>query len=82
MLEWFKNTIDSLNDYAGLFSLLAVLTSIIVPYAIYKKGRNDERQALQDELEAREENSFFPMSIEEREYYAKNKTLRKKLNRK
>ena len=82
MIELFRNIIDSLNDYAGLFSLLAVLTSVFVPYVIYKKGRNDERQALQDELEAREENSFFPMSIEEREYYAKNQVLRKKLNRK
>lgn len=82
MIELFGNIIDSLNDYAGSFSLLAVLTSVIVPYVIYKKGRNDERQALQDELEAREENSFFPMSIEEREYYSKNQVLRKKLNRK
>ena len=37
MSEFLKNTLDNLNNYAGLFSLFAVLASIIVPCIIYKK---------------------------------------------
>ena len=81
MFEWFKEAIKSLNDYAGLFSLLAMIAAIIVPYRIYKKERNDrsnvERQAMQDELEAIEQNSRFPMSIEAREYFTKKRLDRK-----
>ena len=81
MFEWFKEAIKSLNDYAGLFSLLAMIAAIIVPYCVYKKERNDrsnaERQAMQDELEAIEQNSRFPMSIEAREYFTKKRLDRK-----
>ena len=86
MFEWFKEAIKSLNDYAGLFSLLAMIAAIIVPYRIYKKERNDrsnaERQAMQDELEAMEHNSRFPMSMEARKYFTKKHILKKGLNRK
>ena len=74
--------IESLNDYAGLFSLLAVLAAVFVPFIIYKKERKSERQAMKDELEAMRENSHFPMTIEEREYYTKQGKLEKGLKRK
>ncbi len=75
MLEW-------LNNYAGLFSLLAVLAAILVPCFIYKRQRNDERQAMKDELDSIREHERFPMSVEEREYCAKRSTLEKGLRRK
>ncbi|MCR4769419.1 MAG: hypothetical protein K5874_04300 [Bacteroidaceae bacterium] len=74
--------IESLNNYAGLFSFLAVLAAVIVPIVIYKWERKNERQAMKDELEAMQDNSHFPMTYEEREYYTKRDKLRKGINRK
>ena len=71
MMEW----IYSLNAYAGLFSLLAVIAAIVVPYAIYKKGRKDERRAMQDELDAMNDMSRFPMDTDSRNYYIRKSLL-------
>ena len=73
--------IHSLNEYAGLFSLLAVIAAIIVPIAIYKKGRSDERQALQDELDALEDNSRYPMPMDMKNYFTRKSMLEKRLKR-
>lgn len=81
MFEWFKEAIKSLNDYAGLFSLLAVLAAVYVPYVIYKKERKNEKQAMQNELDAMEHSSHFPMSMKRREYYTKKQILEKQLDR-
>lgn len=105
---------EILNEYSGLFSLLAVVVSVIVPFWIYRKQKkeqekyyymqkndqehfynlqkknqehfyqkqqNDHLQDLQDEYEAIESNSMFPMSLAEREYYGRKKYLEKKLRR-
>lgn len=86
MFEWFKEAIKSLNDYAGLLSLLAMIAAIIVPYRIYKKECNDrsnaERQAMQDELEAMEESTHPFIPIEQRKYIAREQMLKKRLDRK
>ena len=73
---------EFLNEYSGLFSLLAVVASIIVPFWIYRKQKKEHLQDLQDEYEAIESNSKFPMSIAEREYYSRKNYLEKKLRRK
>lgn len=106
---------EFLNEYSGLFSLLAVVASVIVPFWIYRKQKkeqekyyymqkndqdhfynlqkkdqehfyqmqqNDHLQDLQDEYEAIESNSMFPMSLAEREYYGRKNYLEKKLRRK
>lgn len=77
-----REMIESLNNYAGLFSFLAVLAAVIVPIVIYKWERKNERQAMKDELEAMQDNSHFPMTYEEREYFTKRDKLRKGINRK
>ena len=77
-----SSIIESLNNYAGLFSLLAVLAAIVVPIGIHKRERKEERLAMKDELEAMQDNSRFPMSFEEREYYTKKSKLEKGLKRK
>ena len=74
--------IESLNAYAGLFSLLAIVAAIVIPFVIYNKERKAKRQAMKDELEAMQENSHFPMSYEAREYYTKKSKLEKGLKRK
>jgi lipopolysaccharide export system protein LptC len=76
-MEWLFNFIESLNDYAGLFALLAV----IVPCVIYWKQRRNERQAMQDELDAMNEHTIFPMSGIEKMTYTREVYLRKRLKR-
>ena len=76
---------EFLNEYSGLFSLLAVvasIVSIVVSVMIYRKQKKDHLQDLQDEYEAIEKNSIFPMSIAEKEYYSRKNYLEKKLRRK
>ena len=47
----------------------------------YLKQQQDHLQDLQDEYEARESNSMFPMSLAEREYYSRKNYLKNKLGR-
>ena len=94
---------EFLNEYSGLFSLLAVVASVIVPFWIYRKQKKEQEkyyykqkkdqeyfylkqqqdhlQDLQDEYEAIESNSRFPMSLAEREYYSRKNYLKNKLGR-
>ena len=74
-----------LNEYSGLFSLLAVVASIVaivVSVMIYRKQKKDHLQDLKDEYDAIEKTSMFPMSIAEKEYYSRKNYLEKKLGRK
>ena len=73
---------ELLNEYSGLFSLLAVLASVIVPFWIYRKQKKDHLQDLKDELEAMEDNSVFPMGHDDRELFTHKSSLQKKLRRK
>ena len=98
---------EFLNEYSGLFSLLAVVASvaaIVVSVVIfnkqkkeqekyyykqkkdqeyfYLKQQQDHLQDLQDEYEAIESTSMFPMSLPERGYYGRKSFLEKKLGRK
>lgn len=97
---------ELLNEYSGLFSLLAVVASvvaIVVSVVIFNKQKKEQEkyynkqkkdqeyfylrqqqdhlQDLQDEYEAIESNSMFPMSLAEREYFGRKKYLEKKLRR-
>ena len=97
---------ELLNEYSGLFSLLAVVASvvaIVVSVMIFNKQKNEQEkyyykqkkdqeyfylkqqqdhlQDLQDEYEAIENTSMFPMSLAEREYYSRKNYLKNKLGR-
>ena len=87
---------EFLNEYSGLFSLLAVVASIVaivVSVMIYRKQKKDQEnfyqkqqndllQDLRDEYEAIESTSMFPMSLAERGYYGRKSFLEKKVGRK
>ena len=78
-------SMEFLNEYSGLFSLLAVVASvvaIVVSVMIYRKQKKDHLQDLKDEYDAIEKTSIFPMSIAEREYSIHESCLQKKLRRK
>ena len=56
-MEWIQNIIAELNNYAGLFSLLAVVVAIISIYVsvrIHRKKAEEELRQLQDELDEME----------------------------
>lgn len=76
---------ECLNEYSGLFSLLAVVTSvaaIVVAVVIYRKQKQQQLQDLKDELEAIEQYSVFPMGHNEREHFVRKSYLQKKLRKK
>ena len=87
---------EFLNEYSGLFSLMAVVASvvaIVVSVVIYRKQKKDQEhfyqkqqndllQDLRDEYEAIESTSMFPMSFAERGYYGRKSFWEKKLGRK
>ena len=81
-MKLLANFFEGLNDYSGLFALLAFLAAAIVPFLIYKRQKRDERRAMKDELDAMNELSRFPMTHEERAHYTKRSKLEKGLNRK
>ena len=75
---------ECLNEYSGLFSLLAVVASvvaIVVSVVIFNKQKKDHLQDLKDEYEAIESNSKFSMSLAEKEYYSRKNYLKNKLGR-
>ena len=74
-----------LNEYSGLFSLLAVVASvvaIVVSVVIYRKQNKEHLQDLKYEYDAMEEISVYPMGLDDREYYGRKRYLEKKLRRK
>ena len=99
-------SMEFLNEYSGLFSLLAVVASVVAIVVsvmifnkqkkeqekyyykqkrdqeyFYLKQQQDHLQDLQDEYEAIENTSMFPMSLAEREYYSRKNYLKNKLGR-
>ena len=73
---------EALNDYAGLFALLALVAAIIVPYIIYRWQKKDERQKMQDEYDALQRSLRVPLTKEQREIHIKQEVLEKQLKRK
>lgn len=76
---------ECLNEFSGLFSLLAVVASvaaIVVAVVIYRKQKQQQLQDLKDELEAIEHYSALPMGHNERKHFVRKSYLQKKLGRK
>lgn len=74
---------ECLNNYSGLFSLLAVVASVIVPFWIYRKQKKEQKQDLKDELEIlKRPRHPLAMNKEIREREENIEILEKKFNRK
>ena len=78
MKEW----ICSLNEYAGLFALMALLVAFFMPIFIYKKQRKDKWLTMKDELDALEDYDKSPFPGNFRDEYVKRSVLRKGVERK
>ena len=82
VLDISLKILDWLNANAGILSLGAILTAIIVPYRIYKKQRKDEILSFKDELDVLNEMNKFSLSYEERDLFTRKFLLEKRLKRK
>ena len=75
---------EVLNEYSGLLSLIAALAAVaalFVPFIIRKIEKKEREKELLDEYEIREGMSKFPMTYEERNYFAQKEILKKKLKK-
>ncbi len=75
---------EALNEYSGLLSLVAAIAAVagvFVPFFIRRKEKKEKRQELLDEYEIRERMDKFPMTHEDREYFAQKEILKKKLKK-
>lgn len=86
--------LETLNDFSGLFALLALIASVAIPFIIYLLQRKNERDAeqkrfkeeqltIQNELDSfRSDGSPFPMSEIERLKRSRIRFLEKQSQRK
>lgn len=72
---------ELLNEYSGLFSLIAAIASIVVPLAIYYKQSQDRKKELEDEYDAMKGVDTLPMSMDERKHYTRKGFLEKQLKK-
>ena len=81
MIEWLHSVVQFLNSNAGVVSALALLAAIFVPICIYRKGKRDQRKALQDEYDAMNE-SYNNMTSDARQEAMRRNALYNQLKRK
>lgn len=72
---------EFLNNYSGLFALLALLVSIIVPFWIYHMQQVEERHELQDELEMLNKHDAIKTNPELRQREARSECIKRRLRR-
>lgn len=77
MMEFIKTLVETINENAGIVAFLSIIVSVI----LYRMNRRSERKAMQNELEAMNEHSIFPMSESERPLYIRKRTLEKNLKK-
>lgn len=72
---------EALNEYSGLFSLLAVIAAVFIPIIIYYKEKCDKKSERRDEYEAMKTMDKYPMTPEEREHYSKMSRFEKEFKK-
>lgn len=77
MMEYITQVIDIINENSGIVAFISIIVSII----LYKMNRRKERKSMQNELEAMNEHSIFPVSDSERPLYIRKRTLEKNLKK-
>lgn len=76
-MEYITQVIDIINENSGIVAFISIIVSII----LYKMNRRKERKSMQNELEAMNEHSIFPVSDSERPLYIRKRTLEKNLKK-
>lgn len=67
--------------FLSIVAAVAGVCSVFATCIVYKKQKRDRRQELQDEYDALEATSRFPMSQEDRKYYSRKDFLEKQLKK-
>ena len=72
---------EFLNNYSGLFALLALLVSVVVPFWIYHMQQVEERHELQDELEMLNKHEAIMTNQNIRQRDARKECIKRRLRR-
>jgi preprotein translocase subunit YajC len=72
---------EFLNNYSGLFALLALLVSVVVPFWIYHMQQVEERHELQDELEMLNKHDAIMTNQNIRQRDARKECIKRRLRR-
>lgn len=73
---------DFLNQYAGLFSLIAAVAAVVIPVLIYCKQRADVKREKQNELDSMNEISRFgSMDTSMTDFFIRKNSLEKDLKK-
>lgn len=84
-MKWLGQFIELINDNAGVIAVFSFVAAIVVPIVIYRMQRQDAirdaKQDAEDQLDAMDEVSRFPINSAAHQHYAKKEYLRKKANR-
>lgn len=78
-------SMEALNDYSGFLSFLAVVVSaigIVVSVILYFLNERSKRKDYEDELDAINRSSVFPIGSERRKGYQRKLYLENKLKKK
>ena len=84
MIEWLRHIIAELNNYAGLFSLLAVIVAILGIYVsvrIHRSKKEEELQQMQDELDVRTYYQGVAAPTDAKEASIRKEVLKKAIKR-
>ena len=84
MMEWINENSELITIIAAVASVIAAIASIFgvfVPFIIRRIEKKEREKELLDEYEIRESMSKFPMTYEERNYFAHKEILKKKLKK-
>ena len=80
-MEWIYENSELITVIAAVASVIAAIASIFgvfVPFIIRRIEKKEREKELLDEYEIREGMSKFPMTYEERNYFAQKEILNKK----
>lgn len=58
---------ESLNEYSGLFSLLAVVASVIVPFWIYRKQKKEQEKYYF--MQKNDQEHFYNLQKKDQEHF-------------
>ena len=58
---------ESLNEYSGLFSLLAVVVSVIVPFWIYRKQKKEQEKYYY--MQKNDQEHFYNLQKKDQEHF-------------
>lgn len=80
-MEFWQHSINWINTNAGVFSLLAVIATIVIPIWIYRRNRKEELQQMQDRYEEMERLQSVAWPSDAKDQIIEKEVLKKAIKR-